>query len=133
MQRVALMYAKVKTFLYRAKRFLRPMPGWKQRLTKYKNGQTTWPFASVAGRVHATGPWPPEWTPCEVVDGGLDADGQPQVKLKFFDLVSTISGLAATGEDAVACARCGIHLHVKDTTMADNLDIPLCPWCDQIV
>jgi uncharacterized protein CbrC (UPF0167 family) len=53
-------------------------------------------------------------------------------KLEFLNFISVVSGRPAEGEDAVACARCGIHMHVADTEMETNLDVPLCPWCIRV-
>jgi hypothetical protein len=54
-------------------------------------------------------------------------------EVEFIDVVSGLSGMKAEGEAAVACARCGVHMHVVETNMKTNLDVPACPWCLEAV
>jgi hypothetical protein len=123
---------KVSCFLARLRAFTFPVAGWKQRIQRYKNGNTVWlvPFAPAGSNI-AVGPWPIEWTPCTISYPESSA-GTPGIHLNFLTLTSVISGRVAEGEDAAACARCGIHLHVADTKMENNLDVPLCPWCVKV-
>lgn len=108
--------------------FAFPRPGWKKRVAQYSRGQTVWRFSgNFADKLPAVGPWPPEWTPFRVV---VKSTG-PEVE--FMNVVSAVSGKSAEGEDAVYCARCGIPLHVADTKMETNLDIPSCAWCRDMV
>jgi hypothetical protein len=108
--------------------FVFPRSGWKSRVLAFRGGQTVWRFSEHAGKaLPAVGPWPPEWTPFRVVD----KDGASEVE--FIDVVSDLSGMKAEGEAAVACARCGVHMHVVETNMQTNLDIPACPWCRERV
>jgi len=108
--------------------FVFPSSGWKSRLAGYRRGQTIWHFSGPEAKtLPAVGPWPPEWTPFRVVnkDGVLGVE--------FIDVVSGLSGMKAAGEAAVACARCGVHMHVVETNMKTNLDVPACPWCREAV
>jgi len=125
--------SKLQRVYIRVTRFLRPTFGWKKKLDAYKKGQTTWSIVILQGENYSTGPWPLEWTPAAVEFERKPEDTKITVKLRFSSFFSDVSGRWAEGEDAVACARCGVHMHVKDTSMADNLDIPLCPWCEKIV
>jgi len=103
--------------------FLFPVAGWASRVKRYGRGQIVWPIAAHP-ELGPMGPWPAEWT---VVEFARTEDGK--TSLRFHDTCSDVSGREAKGEDAVRCARCGIHLHVAETDMETNLDIPLCPWC----
>jgi hypothetical protein len=126
------LWEKTVRFFRRIKLFLRPTPGWKARLVKFRSGQTTWPIPGAPDGSGNVGPWPLEWTPC-IIELMHDDDGKPTgAKLEFLNFISEVSGLPAEGEDAVACARCGIHMHVGDTNMETNLDVPLCPWCIRV-
>ena len=119
-------------FVRRLKAFIRPVAGWKRRIIKFKGGQTGWPIPEAPEGAPSVGPWPLEWTPC-VVTFTSDEDGKTTgAKLEFLTFTSDVSGRMAEGEDAVACARCGIHMHVADTDMETNLDVPLCPWCVRV-
>jgi len=115
--------------LRRIKAFVAPVAGWKKRMQKFKAGQTAWALPGAPEGAPGVGPWPLEWTPCTVTFE-QDEDGKPSgAKMEFLNFTSDVSGRWAEGENAVACARCGIHMHVADTEMETNLDIPLCPWC----
>lgn len=120
-------------FLRRVIAFVLPKSGWKKRIQKYKAGQTSWQIPGApADSTASVGPWPIEWTPCNVELVRDDEGVLTGAKLKFFDFHSYVSGRWAEGEDAVACARCGVYMHVADTEMETNLDVPLCPWCVRV-
>lgn len=124
---------KAARFLRRVIGFILPKTGWKKRIQKYKAGQTSWPLPGAPADATARiGPWPIEWTPCNVTLAHDDAGTVTGAKLEFLNFTSDVSGRWAENEDAVACARCGIHMHVADTEMETNLDIPLCPWCVRV-
>ena len=108
--------------LRRFRAYLFPLKGWKARLSDFRRGTTVW---TIAGHpeLPASCPWPIEWTPYEVVE----VEGKKTVN--FISVCSGVSGVVAEGEQAVACSRCGIHLHVAETTMRTNLDVPYCSWC----
>lgn len=126
------LWEKTVRFFRRIKLFLRPTPGWKARLVKFRAGQTTWQIPGAPEGAPGVGPWPLEWTPCTVTFAS-DEDGKTTgASLAFLDFTSDVSGRWAEGENAVACARCGVHMHVGDTTMETNLDVPLCPWCIRV-
>jgi hypothetical protein len=119
--------------LRRIKLFLLPAPGWRKRIHKYKAGQTSWQIPGAPPDSPASiGPWPIEWTPCAVTPVLNDEGVMTGAKLEFFDFHSDVSGRWAEGEEAVACARCGVRMHVADTEMETNLDVPLCPWCVRV-
>jgi len=123
---------RILRLLQRFKAFLFPVQGWKKRLAKFRSGQATWPIPGAPEGTPGVGPWPLEWTPCSVTFV-YDSEGKPTgAKLEFLNFISVVSGRLAEGEDAVACARCGIHMHVADTEMETNLDVPLCPWCIRV-
>jgi len=126
------LWDKAVLFLRRIKAFVLPASGWKKRIQKFRAGQTTWQIPGAPEGAPGVGPWPLEWTPCTVTFESGE-DGKPTgAKLEFLNFISEVSGLPAEGEDAVACARCGIHMHVADTEMETNLDVPLCPWCVRV-
>lgn len=117
----------------RIKAFISPVPGWKKRLQKFRAGQTAWPIPGAPEDSKARiGPWPMEWTPCSVTLVRDDKGAVTGAQLSFLEFHSDVSGRWAEGEDAVACARCGIRMHVGDTEMETNLDVPLCPWCIRV-
>jgi hypothetical protein len=119
-------------FLRRIKAFVFPVAGWKKRIAKYRGGQTAWALPGAPEGAPGVGPWPLEWTPC-IVTFEHDEEGKPTgAKLEFLNFTSDVSGRMAEDEEAVACARCGIHMHVADTDMETNLDVPLCPWCVRV-
>ncbi len=107
--------------------FLFPMSDWRARLRTFRRSPSlpVWRFEDP--ELPPTAPWPPEWFP-HVIE--RNADGKPFIR--FLDTTSLISGRPCEGEAAVRCARCGIHLHVEETTMADNTSAPICPWCTPI-
>ena len=107
----------------RIKAFFSPLSGWAERVRLYRTGNVIW---AVTGRpeLPPTAPWPTEWTVVDfapAMGGGVD--------MTYPDTVSDVSGREAKGEDAVRCARCGIHLHVAEAGMQTNIDIPACSWC----
>jgi hypothetical protein len=108
--------------LRRFRAYLFPLKGWKARLSDFRRGNTVWPIAGHP-ELPASCPWPIEWTPYEIVE----EEGKSTVK--FIAVYSAVSGVLAEGDHAVACCRCGIHLHVAETTMRTNLDVPYCSWC----
>ena len=117
-------------FLRRIKLFVLPVPGWRKKLLRYKAGQTAWPLPGApAGSNTGVGPWPIEWTPCDITFVHDEEGVVTGAKLEFHNLTSGLSGRPAEGDDAVACARCSVHMHVAETDMETNLDVPLCPWC----
>jgi len=107
--------------------FLFPVKGWRARLRTFRRSPSLpiWRFEDP--ELPPTTPWPPEWFPHAIE---RDADGKPHIR--FLNTVSLISGRVCEGEAAVCCARCGIHLHVEETTMTDNTSAPICPWCTPI-
>lgn len=107
--------------------FLSPLPNWQQRVRLYRGGMIVWdvPDHPEVGKI---GPWPAEWTPLRIL---ADESGTP--KIDFLPVVSAVSGRTAEGEDAVACVRCGIHLHMDEAGMQTNLDVPSCAWCRNTV
>jgi hypothetical protein len=113
----------MKRLLSRLSAYLFPMPNWKDRVRKFRAGTVVWPI-SLYPNTDPMSPWPSEWTVVSMIPKG---GGKAQIH--FHDTVSAVSGREAKGEDAVRCARCGIHLHVADTNMEHNLDIPACSWC----
>ena len=110
-------------FLRRVKAFLLPMSGWAERVRRYRRGQVTWTVPSFP-LLPPMAPWPPEWT---VVEFSPTGDGGATVV--FHDGHSDVSGKEAKGDDLVRCSRCGIHLHVGETEMETNIDVPACSWC----
>lgn len=127
------LWGKAVLFIRRIKAFVFPMPGWKKRLQKFKAGQTSWPIPGAPEASPArVGPWPIEWTPCNVTLVHDDEGEVTGAKLEFLNFTSDVSGRWAENEDAVACARCGVYMHVADTQMETNLDVPLCPWCVRV-
>lgn len=114
-------------YLTRIKAFLFPISGWADRVRRYRRGEVVWPISLYPNNDPMT-PWPSEWTIVSMIPKGCG-----KAEIHFHDTVSVVSGREAKGEDAVRCARCGIHLHVADTGMQDNLSIPACSWCVGLV
>lgn len=120
-------------FVCRIKLFIFPVPGWRKQLLRYKAGNTSWPLPGAPeGSNTGVGPWPIEWTPCDITFVRDEEGVVTGAKLEFHTLTSGLSGRIAEGEDAVACARCSVHMHVAETDMETNLDVPLCPWCVRV-
>jgi hypothetical protein len=113
----------IKRYLTRIKAFFSPLAGWKERVRKFRAGTVVW-YIPEYPAMDPVCPWPSEWT---VVS--MTPTEDCKANIEYLDTVSVVSGREAKGEDAVRCARCGIHLHVADTTMEHNLDIPACSWC----
>jgi len=109
--------------LRRVRAYLFPVTNWKRRLADFRRGNTIWPVEGHP-ELPAMCPWPIQWTPYEII-----VDGEGNKGVKFIPVRSAVSGILAEGELAVSCCRCGIPLHVKDTTMQTNLDVPYCSWC----
>ena len=126
-------WSNVVRFASRLKLYLFPAPGWRKRLLRFKAGTTSWPIPGAPeGSNTAVGPWPLEWTPCDVTFVSNEEGVVTGAKLEFHNLTSGLSGRLAEGEDAVSCARCSVHMHVAETDMETNLDVPLCPWCVRV-
>lgn len=105
----------------RARLWCSPVPGWKDRWQEYTRGRVTWPVPELPDHPDII-PFPAQWCIYTTQDG----------KLVFTDpAISQISGRLAEGEDAVRCARCGVHLHRLETgiPMKTNHSVPVCPWC----
>lgn len=111
----------------RIKYFLFPMENWKDRVRRFRKGQVVWTLP-LYPKLAPMAPWPHEWTVQALIP-----DGEGGATVVFCDTFSDVSGKEAKGEDAVRCARCGINLHVSDTDMETNIDIPACSWCVGLV
>ena len=117
----------VMRLLRRFWKYIRPVKGWRSRVSAFRGGRTAWPVPGYES-LGVIGPWPTEWTLYRV---NVSADGK--LAVEFLDGVSDVSGRQAKGEDAVRCARCGITLHVEETSMLNNLEVPSCVWCREAV
>lgn len=116
--------SQLKKLVIRAWKWYFPMPGWKSRIAEARSGAAF----PVNGRPEMDDfyPWPPEWCVWEVIEP--EQEGQ-KARPRFLDTISEETGREATGDEAVRCARCGIHLHASEANMRTNVDVPSCIWC----
>lgn len=115
----------IKRILLRVLAFLKPVSGWNKRIRLFKAGAAVW---DVDGHpeIQPFIPWPPHWCSWEA------APDEPS-KVRFISHRSLISGKLCEGDAAVKCARCGIPVHMDETDMIDNLDVPSCRWCTPLI
>lgn len=112
--------------------FLRPMPGWKERLLAYRGGQTIW---EVPGKPECNKvvPWPLEWVPHRVYDASetlTDVDAVRGFEMTEVTCVDT--GKTAKVGDSTCCARCGVPLH-PDANRTNGFKPPACRRCATII
>lgn len=115
----------INRFLKRLLAFVKPLSGWRHRVRLYKAGAAVW---DVDGHpeIQPFVPWPPQWCSWE-------AAPDEESKVRFLPHRSLISGKLCEGDAAVKCARCGIPVHMDETDMLTNLDVPSCPWCTPVI
>jgi hypothetical protein len=113
----------VQRLFKRIKHFFFPVRGWKTRVQQFRAGKIVWESTGLL-KLPPMSPWPPEWTVMAIIPAG-----EGGATVSFCDTFSDVTGKEAKGEAAVRCARCGVNLHVEDTGMETNIDLPACSWC----
>lgn len=109
----------------RAKAWIFPTAGWRERLEAYTKGQIQWTVPELPGVIVC--PYPSEWCIYEVHEGAIRWPDRSTSDITG----RTIYNSDEEREDAVRCCRCGIQMHRLETGiwMENNLSVPVCPWC----
>jgi DNA-directed RNA polymerase subunit RPC12/RpoP len=120
----------MRLFFWKWWKFLRPVPGWKDRLRAYRSGQNAWPIPGLPDAPLAF-PWPIEWMPHR--QHHLDDEKSKDRGFDFDGATCTDSGLMFGPGIGYCCARCGVPLHPAAAGMFMELDPPRCRRCSSRV
>lgn len=112
--------------------FLRPVPGWKERLLAFRSGQTAW---EVPGRPECNKviPWPVEWIPHRMYAPDEQVS-EEQAKRGFAlgEAVCVDTGKVGRIGEVACCARCGVTLH-PDANRTSGFKPPACRRCATLI
>lgn len=115
----------MKLFFHKWWSWLFPRKGWRQDYIDFKKGKNAW---EVPGKPEAdlVFPYPLAWIPHT-----LDTD-HPR-GFEFLETTCVESGAPIGAGTAMACLRCGVHLHPKYANMVGGYDPPYCRRCRSAV
>lgn len=108
--------------------FFRPVPGWRDRLRKFKGGQTVWDVPGKPGKSKVV-PFPLEWIPHRLEVTEEDDEATKERGFAMIPVTCIEGGEEAAVGVGVLCLRCGVPLHPRHANMVGGFDPPYCKRC----